>query len=158
VIDVALDPALLGWTLRPAEPYRVGREKVREFAAAVGETAPVTTDPAAARADGHRDVVAPPTFAIIGVFQGLDAFVARAGIDYARVVHADQRFELARPIVAGDELASSFSVDRLRALGGNDVVTLRCELRDAADALVCTALSTIVVSPEPQPEPPPAAT
>lgn len=149
-----LDPALLGWTLRPPEPYLVGREKVREFATAVGEESPVAHDTAAARGRGHGDVVAPPTFAIIGVFQGLDAFVEHAGIDYRRVVHADQQFTLARPIVAGDALASAFSVDRLRAMGGNDIVTLRCELRGEGDELVCTALSTIVVSPEQQDQEP----
>ncbi|WP_036320896.1 FAS1-like dehydratase domain-containing protein, partial [Microbacterium sp. B24] len=45
--------------------YLVGREKVREFARAVFADAPQHVDPAAAQALGYRDVVAPPTFAMV---------------------------------------------------------------------------------------------
>jgi acyl dehydratase len=142
-----LDQDLLGWNLSAKEPYEVGREKVREFAAAVGEAAPIGRDPEAARAAGYADIVAPPTFAILVVFQGLDALVEHARIDYSRVVHADQQFTYARPITAGDRLSTVYTVDRLRSMGDNDIVTLRCEITDASGDPVCTALSTIVVSP-----------
>ena len=45
--------------------YAVGREKVREYAHAVGETDPRYLDPEAARAAGFADVVAPPMFAAV---------------------------------------------------------------------------------------------
>jgi acyl dehydratase len=45
--------------------YAVGREKIREYAHAVGETNPLHLDPEAARAAGHRDVVAPPMFCVV---------------------------------------------------------------------------------------------
>mgnify|MGYP000514944853 CR=1 FL=1 len=51
-------------------------------------------------------MIAPPTFAII-LAQAADAALINddsAGIDFSRVVHADQRFTHHRPIVAGDEL------------------------------------------------------
>ena len=49
----------------PPVVYAVGREKVTEYANAVGETTPLHLDPAAARAAGHDDVVAPPMFAVV---------------------------------------------------------------------------------------------
>nr|WP_284289733.1 MaoC family dehydratase N-terminal domain-containing protein [Angustibacter aerolatus] len=55
----------------PMAPYEVGREKIREFAEAVGPQ-PAHVDPEAARALGHPDVIAPPTFAVI-VAQRCDA-------------------------------------------------------------------------------------
>ena len=60
-----LDPSFVGRTYPPTEPYQVGREKIREFAAAIGDANPAYPDPEAARALGHPDVVAPPTFPIV---------------------------------------------------------------------------------------------
>ena len=58
---MALDPSFVGRSYPPTRPYEVGREKIREFAAAIGDANPAYTDPAAARALGHPDVIAPPT-------------------------------------------------------------------------------------------------
>ncbi len=59
---MALDQSFVGRSYPPTEPYEVGREKIREFAEAVGDTNPAYTDPEAAKALGHPDVIAPPTF------------------------------------------------------------------------------------------------
>lgn len=59
-----LNAAAVGKTYPPFL-YAVGREKVREYAHAVGETDPLHLDPEAARAAGYADVVAPPMFAVV---------------------------------------------------------------------------------------------
>src|ERR1044071_9621351 len=90
----------------PSPPYEVGREKIREFAEAINSWDPVHRDPEAARAKGYRDVIAPPTFAVI-IAQRCDAQVIISpppGIEFAPVVHGEQRFVHHRPIVAGDRL------------------------------------------------------
>jgi acyl dehydratase len=143
---MSLGPDLVGWTLPAKEPYGVGREKLREFASAVGETAAIANNPDAARAAGYPDIVATPTFAMTLVLRGLDEFVAYTGIDYSRVIHADQHFTYARPITAGDRLSTVLKVDRLRTIGERTIVALRCDITDAAGELVCTAISTVVVS------------
>jgi acyl dehydratase len=68
-----------------------------------------------------------------------------AGIDFSRVVHGDQRFVHNRPIVAGDELTSELTVASVKSLGGHSMVTFETKIFDAAKALVCTAISTLVV-------------
>ena len=62
---MSLDPSFVGRTYPPTAPYQVGREKIREFATAIGATDPAHHDPEAARALGHPDVVAPPTFPVV---------------------------------------------------------------------------------------------
>ena len=101
-----MNPELQGRVFPPAEPYLVGREKVREFASAVFSTSPLNFDADAAAAAGFPDVVAPPTFAVVVQERTLAQLLAAedAGIDFSRVVHGDQRFSYSRPIVAGDEL------------------------------------------------------
>ena len=144
---MGVNPGIAGRAYPPARVYEVGREKIAEFAAAIGSSDPVYLDPEAARSAGHPDVVAPPTFAII-LAQRAEAAIVQdpdAGIDYSRVVHGEQRFTHHRPIVAGDRLVATPSVDTVREAGGHGMVTTRVEIATEAGEPVATALSTIVV-------------
>jgi acyl dehydratase len=129
--------------------YLVGREKLREFAAAV-HASPNSTDLAVAQANGHADLIAAPTFAVVIQERSLATVLAdpEAAIDFSRVVHGDQRFSFERPIIAGDELVSELTVAGVRSLGGNHMVTFQTKIFDAADQLVCTATSTLVIRGE----------
>ncbi|MGR0219760.1 FAS1-like dehydratase domain-containing protein [Agromyces sp. ZXT2-6] len=142
-----VNPELQGRDFAPAAPYLVGREKVREFARAVFATNPINLDVEAARAAGHSDVVAPPTFAVVVQEHTLAQLLAEpdAGIDFSRVVHGDQRFTSSRPIVAGDELTAKLTVSSVKTLGAHSMVTAESVITDAAGAHVVTAISTLVV-------------
>jgi acyl dehydratase len=145
-----VNPELQGREFPPAEPYLVGREKVREFWRAVFATDPINLDPEAARAAGYDDVVAPPTFAVVVQEQTLAQLLAEpdAGIDFSRVVHGDQRFTFTRPIVAGDLLTATLSVPSVKTLGGHSIVTAETTITDAAGAHVVTTISALVVRGE----------
>lgn len=131
----------------PSDPYEVGREAIREFAAAVGDDDPVHRDPAAARAAGHPDVVAPPTF-VVGLTLRSEAQAAadRFGdIDMADVLHRDQAFAYSRPVRAGDRLVVT-SDGSTREIDGRQVLTMRTEVSTTEGEHVCTARSVIVYS------------
>lgn len=142
-----MNPAIQGRQFPKTEPYLVGREKVREFASAVLSTSPLNFDPAAARAAGFADVVAPPTFAVVIQERSLAQLLAApdADIDFSRVVHGDQRFSYTRPIVAGDELTGQLTVSSVKSLGGHSMVTADTVITDSSGAHVVTAISTLVV-------------
>jgi acyl dehydratase len=142
-----VNPDLQGRQFPPTEPYLVGREKVREFAAAVLSTSPLNFDPDVAKAAGYPDVVAPPTFAVVIQERTLAQLLAApdADIDFSRVVHGDQRFTYTRPIVAGDELTARLTVSSVKSLGGHSMVTADSVITDAGGAHVVTAISTLVV-------------
>jgi len=144
---VSVNPELQGRVFPPVAPYLVGREKVREFSRAVFATNPINHDPEAARAAGHADIVAPPTFAVVVQEATLAQLLAEpdAGIDFTRVVHGDQRFSFSRPIVAGDSLTATLAVTSIKTLGGHSMVTAESTIVDAAGAHVVTAISTLVV-------------
>ncbi|QDZ16139.1 FAS1-like dehydratase domain-containing protein [Humibacter ginsenosidimutans] len=145
-----VNPAIQGRTYPPTASYLVGREKVREFARAVFATNPINLDVEAARAAGHADVVAPPTFPVVVQEHSLAQLLEDedAGIDFGRVVHGDQRFEYSRAIVAGDELTAQLTVTSVKTLGGNSMVTAATAITDASGAHVVTATSTLVVRGE----------
>src|SRR6188768_3855131 len=107
-----LDQSFVGRSWPATAPYQVGREKIREFATAIGATEAEYHDPEAARALGYPDVVAPPTFPIVLTMTSSREISAdpELGLDYSRVVHGDQRFRYSRPVTAGDELVCVNSV------------------------------------------------
>ena len=101
----------------------------------------------AARARGYRDVIAPPTFAVLIAQQCDRQLIAdpEAGIDFSRVVHGEQRFVHHRPLTAGDEIVGVLTVDSVKEARGHSWVTTRSELSTTEGEPVCTATSTIVI-------------
>jgi len=142
---VAINVDLVGKAY-PPQRYEVGREKIREFANAIGDANLAYHSPEAARELGHPDVVAPPTFGVV-VTRGPQLAVIddpQLGLDFSRVVHGDQKFAYDRPLYAGDELTVTAHVDKARTMAGNDILTIRSEAVDAGGAPVFTAWSTLV--------------
>src|SRR3984893_1925522 len=101
----------VGKTYEPAV-YAVGREKIKEYARAVGETNPVHLDVQAARAAGYVDVVAPPLFAVVysAPSAGPPILDPEVGANLAMMVHGGQAFEWGPLVVAGDEITTTASV------------------------------------------------
>src|SRR5438046_6542091 len=143
---MALDQSFIGRTYPPTEPYEVGREKIREFADAIGDPNPVYRDRAAAEKLGHPDVIAPPTFPIVVTMRGSAQVVLdpELRLDYSRVVHGEQRFVYSRPIRAGDRLTVTVTVENIRTARGNDIMTTRGEVSTVDGEPVVTAYGTLV--------------
>lgn len=142
-----LNRDLVGREYRSSAPYEVAREKIRDFALAIGDANPAYVDVDAARAMGHPDVIAPPTFLTVLTFR----FAAEGpvvdpqlGLDYSRVVHGEQKFVHHRPARPGDRLIATTVVDDIREAGRNEVLTTRSEITTESGEPVCTAISTIV--------------
>ena len=143
---MALDRALVGRSYPPSAVYEVGREKIAEFALALGDPDPVYLDPAAARAAGHPDVIGPPTFAIaLSMSAGNIVFDdPDVAIDYGRVVHGEQRFTHHRPIRAGDRLVATPTIEAVRSVAGNDLLTTRVDVATEDGEPVCSASAMLV--------------
>jgi len=143
---MALNPDFVGRVYPPSATYVVGREKVREFASAIGDLNPAYHDVDAARALGYADLVAPPTFAVILSMRASSAVVhdPELGLDYSRVVHGDQRFAFARAIVAGDELQVTTTIESIRFAAGNDMITTRGDIATLSGEHVATTHALIV--------------
>jgi acyl dehydratase len=141
-----LDQSFVGRSYPPTAPYLVGREKIREFASAIGATDAEYHDPEAARAIGYADVVAPPTFPVVITMAASRQIIAdpELGLDYSRVVHGDQRFVYTRPVVAGDTLICVNSVQDIAQRGGHDFLTTRTEVTTEGGEPVVTVWAKLV--------------
>jgi acyl dehydratase len=129
---MAVDTALAGRAFPPTGPYAVSHEKVLEFARATGSDF-----------DGRT---APATFPIVVAFRAMTALMEdpAVGIELHRVVHGEQRFTYTRPVVVGDRLSATLTVDTLRQIGGADIIGTRSEITDEHGEPVCTAFATLV--------------
>jgi acyl dehydratase len=143
---MAINREYVGRVFPVSAPYEVSRVKIADFADAIGDANPVYRDTAAARAAGHPDVIAPPTFAIVISLAGSGAALADPGLglNYAMVVHGEQRFEYARPIAAGDVVTAQVTLTEIRDAGRNVMLTTSTDISTVAGEHVCTAVSTIV--------------
>jgi acyl dehydratase len=134
----------------------VEKGAIRRFAEALGETNPIYFEEAAARAAGYRSVVAPPTFAT----------TLRAGSDLREglmltpgkhLLQAEQSFEYARPIVAGDRLTVRSRIadvaQRQTPSGLTDVVVIEDEGRDDEGDVVYRSRQLWVVRMAPKAAP-----
>jgi acyl dehydratase len=124
-----LNPDLVGRTFTSADSVTVTKEAIQKFAEVVGET--------------NFDI-APPTFAISITLEKSQSLLQESGLDWTRVVHGDQRFEIKRPIVAGDVFQCSSTIESARNMAGNEIVSVRSDLISASEVVVST-WSTLVV-------------
>ena len=124
-----LSPDIVGRTFVGANSFAVTQESITEFCIAIGEP---------------DFSVAPPTFSIKITLAESETLLKDSGLDWSRVVHGEQRFEINRPIIAGDLLTCSSTIESARMVAGNEIVSVRSDLHNGSD-LVASSWSTLVV-------------
>ena len=142
----SLDTSAIGKVFEPAE-YAVGREKIREFASAVGETNPLHFELEAARAAGYADVVAPPMFAVVFASRSVAPalFDPEVGLNFAMMVHGGQEFVWGPLVVAGDEITTTTTVKDISSRGEMAFYVFESVSVNQRDETVCTGTWTNIV-------------
>jgi acyl dehydratase len=126
-----LNPDSVGRTFAGVDVITVTQEEINSFAAVIGE---------------KNTSVAPPTFSIRISLREFESILTKPaiGLDWTRLVHGDQKFEIFRPIVAGDSLTTSATIENYRVAAGNEIVTVRSDLFSGEEKVV-SSWSTLVV-------------
>lgn len=126
-----LNPDSVGSTFAGTEPITISQSEVDAFCAVIDE--PDTS-------------IAPPTFTIRITLTQFEEILTRPeiGLDWSRLVHGDQKFEIFSPIKPGDTLTCSATIESYRIAAGNEIVTVRSDLHRTSQ-LALSAWSTLVV-------------
>ena len=126
-----INPDSVGRTFNGADVITVTQSEIDSFAAVIGEL---------------ETSVAPPTFSIRISLSQYESILTQPeiGVDWTRLVHGDQKFEIHRPIVAGDTLTCSATIETLRVAAGHEIISVRSDLHNASE-LVVSSWSTLVV-------------
>ena len=127
---MSLSPDIVGMTYRYPDHYLVGREEIRQYAAAVKSNDASYLHEEAALALGHAALLAPPTFVVIFGYRAQMAFFAHANIPILeeKMIQAEQGLRILRPIKAGDKLYCDLRIDALRRAFGADVLVLKSRI------------------------------
>ena len=127
--------------------YAVGREKIKEYARAVGETNPVHLDEQAARDAGYADVVAPPMFAVVysAPSIGPPIFDPEIELNFALMVHGGQEFQWGPLVVAGDEITTTTSVKDISEQDGRGYYVFESVSTNQRGEQVCRGTWTNIV-------------
>jgi acyl dehydratase len=141
---MALNRDFIGRTFPPSEPYEVTRVKIKEFADAIGDTNPLYRDREAAKAAGYPDVIAPPTFPIVISLGGPSVLAPELGLNYAMVVHGEQRFEHHRPLQAGDVVVTEATITGIRSIGRNERLDIQTQIKTVDGEHVCTSHNVLI--------------
>ena len=142
-------PELEAQHVFPLHRYAVGREKIREYARAVGESNQLYLDLDAARAAGYSDLVAPPMFAVVYAAQAFEEALhdPQLGIDFEMLLHSGQEFEWGELVVAGDEIETQLTLDDVSERVGMRFYTLGSVSSNQRGAEVCRGTWTVIVRP-----------
>jgi len=151
---MALNLARIGHVYEPYF-YDVSREKIREYASALGES-----DPRYYSDDD--DCVAPPTFAAcFTVIKGGMPVIGDPELGAHMVlVHGSQRFEFGgRPLRPGDRLVCTPRIDAITHRGRNEFLTIEIDTNfaDTGEPAVRTMQTIVFLGSAPQPEQAPGA-
>jgi hypothetical protein len=128
----------------------VERGQMRLFAKAIGETDPRYLDVDVARARGHRDLLAPPTFVVgLAATQNTDAMAAilDAGGDLRRLLHGEQVVNYFRDAHAGDRLRCGSRIGQVydKRDGELEFVELQTDVADAATGQRVVSMTSVLV-------------
>ena len=131
----------IGRTYPPSAPYRVSRAKIAEFAAALGDANP---------AYAGDDPIAPPTFAAVLAAHAWGALFddPSLGLSLQRTLHVDQRFDVVRPLRAGDDVVATLRIEKVRHMGARDIITIAVDLDTTDGEKLVKATSTLLHTQE----------
>jgi hypothetical protein len=126
-----LNPDSVGRTFEGANSITVTQSEIDAFCAVIGET---------------NTSVAPPTFSIRISLEQSQSILSdpSIGLDWTRLVHGDQKFEIFTPIKGGDTFTCSSTIENYRVAAGNEIVTVRSDLKSGS-AIALSSWSTLVV-------------
>jgi hypothetical protein len=122
--------ATLEGKVYPDATFTVEPERVNLFRAAIGE---------------KSDIV-PPTFATVAEFTVMPIIVedGELGLDFTRVIHAEQEYEWHRRFRMGETLTARSRIASIRQKAGNGFLTIETEVLDRDGGLVVLARATLI--------------
>ena len=126
-----LNPDSVGSTFAGTDSVTLSQSEIDAFCAVIGES---------------NTTIAPPTFTIRITLTQFEEILTRPeiGLDWSRLVHGDQKFEIFSPVKAGDNLTCTATIESYRLAAGNEIVSVRSDLKREGE-LVISAWSTLVV-------------
>ena len=120
-----IDPKFIGKKYSPMT-YEVGKEKIKEYARAVGDLNPLYVDEEQAKSSQYGRIIAPPLFAAIYARELLQnwALDPELSLNLPMIVHGEQEFEFFKVVKAGDVITTEGRIAEIYEKKGLDFIAL----------------------------------
>ena len=130
-----LNSSYVGRSLPTTEPVSITAESVTRFAQAIGLADHVTV---------------PPTYLISLTLPAAERLIDDPdfGLDWSRVLHREQRFAYHRELRAGAEVSCTVTIESIKTVAGNDLLSLRTGVNDA-EGLAAEVWTTLFMAGDP---------
>jgi acyl dehydratase len=142
-----IDKKWIGHQLPPSE-LLIERGRLQFFARSIGETDPIYTDLAAARAAGYPDLPAPPTFVFAAELESgaVTSLLETLELPIQKILHGEQGFTYLKPVCAGERVTVRSKIaDIYEKKGGAlEFVLKSSEARNSSGELVAELRSLLV--------------
>ncbi len=141
-----IDHKWIGKTYGPLV-YEVGREKMREYAAAAKDYRPVFHDRDFAAGTAYGDIIAMPNFAAVYALRGAGMMLLdqEIGLNLAMLVHGAQEFEWFTVVKPNDVITETGRVADSYEKGDLELIVYEGEARNQQGELVCRSRATFII-------------
>jgi len=143
---LAIDTKFLGKKY-PAFVYEVGKEKIKEYARAIGDTNPLYLDDEKAKASKYGNIIAPPTFCVVycaGIIGQL-LLDKELALNLMMLVHGEQEFEFGEVVRSGDIITSECEISQIFEKKGNWFISGDTVSKNQNGAMTCKGRWTFIV-------------
>jgi len=142
-----IDKKWIGHQLPPSE-LLIERGRLQFFARSIGETDPMYTDLAAARAAGYPDLPAPPTFVFAAELESgaVTSLLETLELPIQKILHGEQGFTYLKPVCAGERVTVRSKIADIydKKGGALEFVLKSSEARNSSGELVAELRSLLV--------------
>jgi len=143
---LAIDRKFIGKKYEPTE-YEIGREKIKEYANAIGDNNPLYHKREAGKESKYGDNIAPPTFAVVhaGAPVGKVLMDGELSLNLMMLVHGEQDFEFGEVVKPGDVITTDCEIGDIYEKKGKDFLVVKTESKNQRGDMVVRATWTFVI-------------
>ncbi|MCL0038025.1 MaoC family dehydratase N-terminal domain-containing protein [Thermodesulfovibrionales bacterium] len=131
----------------PPVTYEVCKEKIKEYARAVGDLNPLYVDEEQAKSSQYGRIIAPPLFAAIYAREALENWIfdSELSLNLLMMVHGEQEFEFFKVVKAGDVITTEGRIAEIHEKKGLDFISLETISTNQQGEVVTMAIWKMVI-------------
>jgi len=143
---LAIDTKHLGKKY-PPHVYEVGKEKIKEYARAIGDFNPLYLDDEKAKASKYGGIIAPPTFAVVyaGGPVGQMLMDGDLALNLMMLVHGEQEFEFGEVVRPGDVITTESEIVEIYEKKGKSFITMATTSKNQRGEMTVKGRWTFIV-------------
>lgn len=143
---MAVNPKFIGKKYPPAT-YEIGKEKVKEYALAVGDNNLLYVNDEKAKTSKYGGIIAPPTFAVVYAKEPVGKMLLdpELALNLMMLVHGEQEFEFLNVVRPGDTITTEGEIAEIYEKKGKSFVSMATASSNQRGEEVCRGRWTFVI-------------